>query len=145
MVNMLEQVNKGMVILCVYVDLLYNLRKIKEAERYQGGYITGVRVAAKHFCHRPFLLKIEFLTSYGILSRSRRGRIRSRRERLLELGSRGCSEPPDRGLGGEASWKLWISEHLEGLDEFILNTYQLKSGRKTHYKNYHNLLEYILF
>ena len=42
MVNMLEQVNKGMVILCVYVDLLYNLRKIKEAERCQGGYITGV-------------------------------------------------------------------------------------------------------
>ena len=35
MVNMLEQVNKGMVILCVYVDLLYNLRKIKEAERYR--------------------------------------------------------------------------------------------------------------
>ena len=103
------------------------------------------RVAAKHFCHRPFLLKIEFLTSYGILSRSRRGRIRSRRERLLELGSRGCSEPPGQGLGGEAPWKLWISEHLEGLDEFILNTYQLKSGRKTHYKNYHNLLEYISF
>ena len=52
---------------------------------------------------------------------------------------------PVGGPGGEVPWKLWISEHLEGLDEFILNTYKLKSGRKTHYKSYHNLLEYILF
>ena len=93
-------------------------------------------------CSQAFLSQAVFvedwITSYGSLSRSHR-------ERLLELRSRGCSEPPGRGPGGKAAWKHWISEHLEGLDEFILNTYQLKSGRKTHYKNYHNLLEYILF
>ena len=79
------------------------------------------RVAAKHFCHRPFLLKIEFLTSYGILSRSRR-------ERLLEMGSRGCSEPPGRAPGEEAPGTLWICECSEDPNLAIWDTLQVTLG-----------------
>ena len=59
------------------------------------------RDAAKPFVHGPFLLKIQFLTSCGIRSRSRR-------ERMSELGVQGCSEPPNGVPGGEAPGKLWI-------------------------------------
>ena len=64
---------------------------------------------------------------------------------FVRAGVQGVLWTPWWGSRGEVPLKLWISEHLEGLDEFILNTYKLKSGRKTHYKSYHNLLEYILF